>query len=114
MLGDAYVLLVPAEYAGASSGSDDHPQQYCLHQFYAGLSGALQVAFTLSHTSPLSRQALSTFSDSFPVFLGPIFFELLLIYVTKKELPGDQRTSTLPLRGSCIRVGCVAALQLPC
>jgi len=26
-LGDACVLAVPAEYAGASSGSGDHPQQ---------------------------------------------------------------------------------------
>jgi len=31
-LGDACVLLVPAEYAGASSGSGDHPQQYYLHR----------------------------------------------------------------------------------
>jgi len=29
---DACVLAVPAEYAGASSGSDDHPQQYYLHR----------------------------------------------------------------------------------
>jgi len=26
------VLAVPAEYAGASSGSGDHPQQYYLHR----------------------------------------------------------------------------------
>jgi len=26
------VLTVPAEYAGASSGSGDHPQQYYLHR----------------------------------------------------------------------------------
>jgi len=31
-LGDACVLAVPAEYAGASSGSGDHPQQYFLHR----------------------------------------------------------------------------------
>ena len=31
-LGDACVLAVPAEYAGASSGSGDHPQQYYLHR----------------------------------------------------------------------------------
>jgi len=32
-LGDACVLAVtvPAEYAGASSGSGDHPQQHYLH-----------------------------------------------------------------------------------
>jgi hypothetical protein len=31
-LGNACVLEVPAEYAGASSGSGDHPQQYYLHR----------------------------------------------------------------------------------
>ena len=31
-LGDGCVLAVPAEYASASSGSDDHPQQYYLHR----------------------------------------------------------------------------------
>jgi len=31
-LGDACVLAVPAEYAGASSGSGDHPQQYYRHR----------------------------------------------------------------------------------
>mgnify|MGYP000474606394 CR=1 FL=1 len=31
-LGDACVLAVPAEYAGPSSGSGDHPQQYYLHR----------------------------------------------------------------------------------
>jgi len=31
-LGDAYVLAVPVEYAGASSGSGDHPQQYYFHR----------------------------------------------------------------------------------
>jgi len=31
-LGDACVLAVPAEYAGASSGCGDHPQQYYLHR----------------------------------------------------------------------------------
>ena len=30
-LGDASELAVPAEYAGAGSGSGDHPQQYYLH-----------------------------------------------------------------------------------
>jgi len=30
-LGDACMLMVPAEYAGARSGSGDHPQQYYLH-----------------------------------------------------------------------------------
>jgi len=29
---DAFVLAVPAEYAGASSRSGDHPQQYYLHR----------------------------------------------------------------------------------
>jgi len=29
-LGDACILAVPAEYASASSGSGDHPQQYYL------------------------------------------------------------------------------------
>jgi len=42
------VLAVPAEYAGASSGSGDHPQQYYLH-----------------------RPKLTTFEekDLFPIFL---------------------------------------------
>jgi len=31
-LGDASELAVPAEYAGAGSGSGDHPQQYYLHR----------------------------------------------------------------------------------
>jgi len=31
-LGNACVLAVPAEYAGASSGSGDHPQQYYLRR----------------------------------------------------------------------------------
>ena len=31
-LGDVCVLAVPAEYAGASSGSGDCPQQYYLHR----------------------------------------------------------------------------------
>jgi len=31
-LGGACVLAAPAEYAGASSGSSDHPQQYYLHR----------------------------------------------------------------------------------
>ena len=31
-LGDACVLAVPAEYAGASSGSGDHSQQHYLHR----------------------------------------------------------------------------------
>jgi len=30
-LGNACMLAVPAEYASASSGSGDHPQQYYLH-----------------------------------------------------------------------------------
>ena len=32
MLGDACVLVVPAEYAGASCGSGDHPQHHYLHR----------------------------------------------------------------------------------
>ena len=32
VLGDACALAVPAEYAGASSGCGDHPQQYHLHR----------------------------------------------------------------------------------
>jgi len=31
-LGNACVLVVPAEYAGASSSSGDHPQQYYLYR----------------------------------------------------------------------------------
>ena len=30
-LGDACVIAAPTEYASASSGSGDHPQQYYLH-----------------------------------------------------------------------------------
>ena len=32
VLVDTCVLVIPAEYAGASSSSGDHPQQYYLHR----------------------------------------------------------------------------------
>jgi len=59
-LGDAFVLAVFAEYAGPSTGSGDHPQQYYLHQF---CTGAVQGAFTASHARQLPRKSL--FLDSF-------------------------------------------------
>jgi len=58
--GDACVLAVPAEYAGASSGSGDHPQQYYLHRPRLTtfeekdfcpifLIGAKKIIFTATH-----------------------------------------------------------------
>jgi len=58
-LGDACVLAVPAEHAGASSGSGDHPQQYYLHRpklttleekdFFI----AKKMSFTVTHLSEI-------------------------------------------------------------
>ena len=60
---DACVLAVPTEYAGASSGSGDHPQQYYLHRpklttleekdFSPIFFIAQQFFFTMTHLSEI-------------------------------------------------------------
>jgi len=63
-LGDARVLAVPAEYAGASSGSGDHPQQYYLQRpklttleekdiFLIFFIGVKKIYFTMTHLSEI-------------------------------------------------------------
>ena len=63
-LGDARVLAVPAEYAGASSGSGDHPQQYYLQRpklttleekdiFLIFFIGVKKIYFTMTHLSDI-------------------------------------------------------------
>jgi len=94
LLGDACVLAVPAEYASPSSGSSDHPQQYCLHHFWSG--------------GGCTRRILTTDSSR-----GKAFFPILLLskkniralthFISPRKTPeGPQHTPALPPRGSCI------------
>jgi len=63
MASSASELAVPADYAGPSSVSGDHPQQYYVIQF---CTGAVHGAFTASDISRLVGKSL--FSDFFVLF----------------------------------------------
>jgi len=76
---DACVLGVPAEYAGPSSGSGHHPQQYseCLHQF---CMGAVQGAFTTLEEKRFSGLFLPVFGTQ-NIFVP----RLRVMYLTPKD-----------------------------
>jgi len=67
-LGDACVLAVPADYAGASSVSGDHPQQYYISGDHPWSS--FWVSIKQHYLSLSNRPKLTTLEekDFFPIF----------------------------------------------
>jgi len=98
-LGDACVLAVPAEYAGPSSGSGDHPQQYDVHPVCTGLYKAHS-----PHLTPWPDDSCG--EKHFHFFLAPNSF--YLDSFISPDRPSQRRTSTLFRGGGPASLRCNA------